>query len=279
MITINGKDRWFVAISNGGDKPKYKTYMFMNDGSVFLKSTCDSYKEWQDTYAASSDHGTPGITKQMMDAALAAVITQVQVQTNNQITRAEAYTALRREKTYSLINQPRMYLNCTQLRPTQKMTLDVRSDTWFLDYYDDITIRYDNTVRARSQLLEDFFSQIENGDYILYYLNEFRNIRKIPILCFAGTGGSGKTMVAQMFCSYKEDVCTSFFAEKYTGVFGKTSLVFTDEADESSCERLNLNVVKRMQTSTEHDIRIMHTDPTKAYGFPTFVFCSNDNRH
>ena len=93
---------------------------------------------------------------------------------------------------------------------------------------------------------DDFYAQLENGDCLLHYLNEFRHNRPLPAILTAGYGGSGKSTVLKHYTTYKQPCKTYFSGDLSVGNFGKTSLILCEEAEKDSCKTLSLNKVKDM---------------------------------
>lgn len=250
-------------------------YAMTDDNTIFKRCICNSLDSYS-RMVGFADYKYP-YAKVVED-----INRQQQAYRNLQQTppsKDDLYKKLVLDNSFSITGDERLILNCKEKSPTTKLRYNPLSDEWFIEHHDDITFKFDKSIAKESPLLTNFYGQIENGEYLLYYLNEFRYQRQIPILCLLGFGGSGKSTVIKQFTSYKPLCCTKYFAERYTGDFGKTSLIVEEESDEKNSPNLTLNSIKDLQTTTIHSIRRMYENPCKAYGFVTILFSSNKNQH
>lgn len=261
----------FISVANKKSK-KIEWYPLLEDGTVLLSAKVDNYEEYLRVAVSyslqSRDH-----LKRYMDIRKAEYRDNPNECPKNNVLYAEFVGT----HLIPVLGGERYLLNCKSNVASAKVVKDIRTGQYAIERSNDITYKF-NRRSVESKLLTEFYGQIENGDYLLYYLNEFRNIRQIPVLILSGYGGSGKSTIINHFSSYKQHTCKSYFEEKYTGDFGNTSLIVQEEAEkESNCPKLSLNALKELSTNNIHRLRLMHSDPTTANGFVTILLSCNDN--
>jgi hypothetical protein len=175
------------------------------------------------------------------------------------------------------ISEEVYHMNCDCKSPYLSVSHNAYHDKYILNHHEDITIKF-NRISEFNKDVHDFFGGIENGFWLLYYLNKFRHNERIPAVLLFGEGGSGKSVVLSYFQSYKEESCKSFFKENFTGNFGATSLIIDEETSSASAKNFDLNVLKDLATNDIHSTRKMYSNPAQCKGHVTMLFSCNDNQ-
>jgi hypothetical protein len=161
--------------------------------------------------------------------------------------------------------------------PVTKIGTDPRTGFVVLNEHRDTIIKYDETAIVEDKIIQAFYDQLENGDYLLYYLNEFRHNRKIPVVLTSGYGGAGKSTVLKHFTVYKQPCKDYFKGDTSTSNFGYTSLILCEEADVVNAPNLTLNRVKDTITTKYHTVRELYKDGRLVIGDVTILFSANSN--
>lgn len=170
-------------------------------------------------------------------------------------------------------------LPITSLEYAEK-NLSIVSREDIIKQYDRIDFSKDrNMVRNFSNIIK-YFKTIKGGMFILYYLNEFRKGKKIPVIIFKGVAGSGKNIVVYLFASYKNGTSSTFFSDdKFeTGNLTRSSLITLHETNEMSSSKFSIEKLKDQSESVEHDVRQMHSLTQRTTGFKTFLFTCNNRK-
>ena len=182
--------------------------------------------------------------------------------------------------TINVLGNTYFQMNSISKLPQTRIEKNDNTGQYDLIFEHDVTIQCPKLFE-RNELIETVYGMIENGDYILYYLNEFRHGHKIPILVHVGPGGAGKTNAGiNPFVNYKYPgkVCKNYFGgDNSTGELGNTSLIVEEESDKKKSPNLSLNTLKDATTTDDHYIRRLYFDGVTARGFLTFLFSCNDN--
>jgi hypothetical protein len=273
-MRINDKDVYFVGCVKP-DRDTISWYPIGTDDTVFTGATCDSLEELEKIAPCFS----LGMSLSTMRANINCVIKQRRaagVTDDYALKRNNIYREVVTEHLVFIESPPTVYLNCDSMKPCVKVGIDPLTDQVVLNKYEDIIIKYDPTVIREDPIIRDFYAQLENGDCLLHYLNEFRHNRPLPAILTAGYGGSGKSTVLKHYTTYKQPCKTYFSGDLSVGNFGKTSLILCEEAEKDSCKTLSLNKVKDMVTTEWHNVRTLYKDGFTAHGSVTLLFSAND---
>ena len=275
MIHPELKEKAFVNIIDTKTK-QLDRYAILADGTIYYNvkiKTMDTLKLLEKSMAFNISTAT-------LDTNVATIL-QASKSTGGQgISTADATKIIFNDLSVNVTGNTVFQMNSKAKLPATRIEKNDNTGQYDLIFENDVTIQCPNIIE-RNELIETVYSKIENGDYILYYLNEFRRCRKIPILVFVGPGGTGKTNAGvNPFISYKPagKVCKKYFGgDNSTGELGNTSLIVEEESDKYKSPTLTLNTLKDSTTSNEHFVRRLFFDGVSARGFLTFIFSCNDN--
>lgn len=275
-MLINGKEICFVAMVDTKSKA-VAWYPLTADGNVLSDITCDTLSELE----SAGDMETLALDAKTMKAMIAEVIQQrvaAGVQKGDPSLKYDAiYRDVVREHLIPVKAAPVYYLNNDSMLPATKIGTDPRTGYTVLNEYKDTIIKYDETAIVEDKIIQAFYDQLENGDYLLYYLNEFRHNRKIPVVLTSGYGGAGKSTVLKHYTVYKQPCKDYFKGDTSTSNFGETSLILCEEADAANAPNLTLNRVKEAITSKYHSVRKLYKDGNLVVGDVTILFSANSN--
>lgn len=272
-----GKSIFFVAYTNSR-KESVNWYAVDDDGQVFMNATCNTLVELERV----SPFLASGMTRTIMMSNIARILKQrrqANVTDAHALNRDVIYKEIVNDHLVAITSPPTFRLNCTEMKPSSRLKPNLQTGELNIVHYKDVIVKYDPSVIIEDKTIQAFYDQLENGDYLLYYLNEFRHNQKLPALLLAGDGGSGKSTVLKSYTAYKVPCTTFFKRDSNTGNFGDTSLVLCEEADKSSCGNLTLNLVKDAITTERHNIRKLYCDNTQVVGNITILFSANNNKH
>jgi hypothetical protein len=270
------KNMAFVNIIDTKNKQLDK-YAILSDGNIYFNVKIKNL----DTLKLLEKSMVFNVSSAMLEYNINIIIQTSKSGGNiNGISHTDAMNIVFRDLSINVTGNTIYQLNSTEKMPRTKAVKNINSGQFDIVFENDVVVHCP-PMSERNELIESVYSQIENGDYILYYINEFRHCHKIPILVFVGPGGAGKTSAGvNPFISYKPagKVCKSFFAgDNSTGELGNTSLIVEEESDMKKSPNLTLNMLKDSTTTNYHNIRRLYADSISARGFLTFLFSCNDN--
>jgi hypothetical protein len=270
MKKLNLNDYGFISVINPSTKLSER-YAILANGDIHYKLIIKKLGDLELEEQAYTFRKSFNSIKLLATTLYNSWIAQ---NANTTQTMSQAETIVMNDLT-ALVRGKSIYrMNSKTNKSSVKINYDELGEDYYLEFHED-TIKQFTPEVEENKFIQSFYEQIENGDILLYYLNEFRHVRPIPTIILAGTGGGGKSTPINHFTSYKRNWCSNFFKDKFTGDLGETSLIVEEESSSDSSGTLTLNYWKKLQTDKLHALRRMKTDQFMAAGQVTILVSAN----